>query len=299
MTKKGIAIAVVAVVIGLIGIWLDLENHWTAYSSFTSAISPLTSEETHAHQKTIWNWFELLVVPAAIASSVAILGWMDHKTERRIADDRAQDAALEAYLEQMSKLLLDKELRKSAEGDEVQAVAKAWTLTILRRVKGGRTRVEVVLRFLQESDLNRQEKNIVSLQDADLSKAPLTGVNLTGINLTGVNLTGAHLEGAILIQANLEDAHLDSADLTGAQMHGINLQRAHLFRARLKGAGLTEANLSYANLREANLAGTQLSYAHMDGANLESAILSGATYEHHTSWPAGFDPKAAGAVLSY
>src|SRR5688572_30809137 len=42
MTKsgRGIVIALCAVAISVIAIWLDLEFHWTAYSRFTDLISP-------------------------------------------------------------------------------------------------------------------------------------------------------------------------------------------------------------------------------------------------------------------
>jgi hypothetical protein len=53
--------------------------------------------------------------------------------EVEIADRRAQDEALQAYLEQIGQLLLEKNLRDSKEGDEVRTLARARTLTVLRR----------------------------------------------------------------------------------------------------------------------------------------------------------------------
>lgn len=78
--------------------------------------------------------------------------------DRRIADERAQDAALEAYLEQMSTLLLGNKLRKSVKGAEVRDVARAWTLTVLRRLKAERK--GILLRFLYESGLSKYSKGI-------------------------------------------------------------------------------------------------------------------------------------------
>ena len=70
----------------------------------------------------------------------------------------------------------------------------------------------------------------------------------------------------------------------------------------LKGADLRGADLRFANLRDAdlsyaNLGGANLSGAILPGAKLESADLRGARYSLNTTWPDGFDPQAAGAVL--
>lgn len=336
MTKKGIAIAAFAVVVGLILIWIDLEYHWTAYSSFTSAISPLTAEETHAHQKTIWEWLELLVVPAAIAISALIYGSLERRNEqniaekrrkedretaqrqleedrriaeqqlaedRRIADERAQEAALQSYLEQMSALLLDKDLRTSGNDTESRAVARAWTLTILRRVKGERK--GVLLRFLYEADLIMKENKIVSLEGADLAGAKLIRVNLTGADLEGANLSLANLSLANLEGASLEKAGLGETNLIGAKLVAADLRDAHLEKARLAGAKLMgadlrdahllDANLRRANLEGADLAGANLIRVNLEGANLRGATLDAALYDASTRWPKGFNPEEAGA----
>ena len=53
-----------------------------------------------------------------------------------------------------------------------------------------------------------------------------------------------------------------------------------------------EANLRGAILSEANLRGADLR-----GADLRRADLRGAKYNADTTWPEGFDPVAAGAVM--
>ena len=102
---------------------------------------------------------------------------------------------------------------------------------------------------------------VVSLRDADLSRADLGGANLSGAdlwnaNLIGANLTDAYLGGADLSSANLRDANLwdanlTGADLTGANLWSANLTDAYLSRADLGGADLWNANLSGANLTDA------------------------------------------------
>jgi thiamine kinase-like enzyme len=51
---------------------------------------------------------------------------------RNIEEQRTLDAALQAYLDQMTQLLLHERLRTSIPDDEVRSVARARTLTALR-----------------------------------------------------------------------------------------------------------------------------------------------------------------------
>jgi hypothetical protein len=54
--------------------------------------------------------------------------------------------------------------------------------------------------------------------------------------------------------------------------------------------------LASADLREAKLAGARLEGASFECADLRGADLAGATWNQDTTWPAGFDPGAAGAL---
>ena len=85
------------------------------------------SARTGFGDKTLWDLLQLLIVPLALA----VIGFVftmqqDQRqqqienqraqAERELAEQRAQDEALQAYLDQMSSLLLEKDLRQS-EGD--------------------------------------------------------------------------------------------------------------------------------------------------------------------------------------
>jgi hypothetical protein len=75
------------------------------------------------------------------------------ETDRGIAEQRRQDDTLQAYLDQIGQLLLDKErpLRQWKKGDKGQTLARARTLTVLARLDGDRK--GSVLQFLYESKL--------------------------------------------------------------------------------------------------------------------------------------------------
>jgi hypothetical protein len=73
------------------------------------------------------------------------------EAERELAEQCAQDEALQDYLDQMSSLLLEKNLRDSEEGSEARTLARARTRTVLGRLDPRRK--TQVMQFLVEADL--------------------------------------------------------------------------------------------------------------------------------------------------
>ncbi len=73
----------------------------------------------------------------------------------------AQDTALQAYLDQMSQLLLAKAMRNPEEGSEIRTLTRANTLTVLGRSDPGRK--GRLLRFLYEAGLINKESPSLSL----------------------------------------------------------------------------------------------------------------------------------------
>jgi hypothetical protein len=95
--------------------------------------------------KTVWNYLDVFLVPVAIALVTLWLTLWDNRRQRKaeeaarerelaVENQRAQDAALQAYLDQMSHLLLEKNLRNAKEDSEVRTLARARTLTALTRL---------------------------------------------------------------------------------------------------------------------------------------------------------------------
>jgi uncharacterized protein HemX len=102
---------------------------------------------------TVRDWLQLLVVPLALVV-IGFLFTMQQdarqqqienqraqqaqkienqraQAERELAEQSAQDEALQAYLDHMSGLLLERDLRASEEDSEVRSLARARTLTVL------------------------------------------------------------------------------------------------------------------------------------------------------------------------
>jgi hypothetical protein len=204
---------------------------------------------------------------------------------RALEDRRVQEAALDAYRNQMNTYLLQEGLGDSEEGDRVRKVAQAQTLTVLGRL--GPEGKGSVVSFLYEASLIDKEHPLVDLHNADLSEAELSGAELRGADLGLTDLSGAELHGADLSEANLFGADLYEADLEGADISGADLTFAGLYEANLHAADLRDSylastNLSEADLSEAELSGADLTWAYLWKAKVteeqlyESQYLKGA-----------------------
>ena len=274
--------------------------------------------------KTVWDWMQLLIVPIALSLITLAFTWQqdarqqkiedrraqveraveEHRAqaEREIQEERADHATLEAYLDQMVTLLLDRDLRASEEDSDVRRLARARTLVVLDAL--GPTRQERVLRFLHEADLIRptppNEQPVITLKyaslenvelphrillkGANLQQADLSGSDLTDIDFRGTYLAGAHLEEAKLERAELQGADLSGAFLSGADLSGADLSNVDLSNAEglwepgtylwKRGAGLNDADLSNAKLSGADLSNANLSGANLKGANVTEEQLA-------------------------
>jgi len=233
---------------------------------------------------TLRSWLELLVVPLALvvigflfsvqqdarqqriedqrAQQAQKIENQRAEAERDLAEQRAQDEALQAYFDQMSRLLLE-DLRS----DKVQVAMRARTLTVLESLDDSRKKW--VIRFLDEANLVQ-----TLYTDAGNPRKPV--VSLEGADLSGADLSDADLSGAKLMYANLSGATLSHTVFHGTDLFNADLSDATMFSSQLSGADLSYADLSDANLKQANLGGIG---ADLGGAGLYKTDLRGADLE--------------------
>lgn len=257
--------------------------NWT-WTGFTG------DKETY---KTLYDWMQLLIIPAVLAVAGYILnltisrGERDAtnqraqsdreaaekraETERKIEEDKLCETAFKEYIDRMSELILHEDLLGSEPKKEVREIARIQTLTVLNRLDGKRK--GRVLQFLNDSKLINKDKAIIDLKGANLSGANLCEAHLNGAGLRHVDLSGADLSGAFLglypwnweeNEDNEDALKLAESDLRYAILNGANLSEAYL----------ADTNLNYAQLRGANLSKAYLSYAYLNGADLTRANLS-------------------------
>ncbi len=133
--------------------------------------------------KTLWDLLQLsgsLAIPVLLV----ILGYQlqsrDQKRaekqaalEREIASANLREEALGIYIDRMSELLLDRNLKNSPDEAPVRDIAITRTLTILRRLGDDGDRKTTIIRFLEEAEV----------------------LLIIAKNFSGANLSGAYLDG--------------------------------------------------------------------------------------------------------
>src|ERR671916_3395322 len=134
--------------------------------------------------RTVRGWLPIvgaLLVSLVIALGIWAITWQLDKLEnqranadRKLAEQRAQDEALQAYLDQMSQLMLERKLLEAEPGDPVHTLAQARTSTVILRLDAEHN--ESVTRFLITSGLSVRTKDSVRLlRGSTLSHAKLSG----------------------------------------------------------------------------------------------------------------------------
>jgi uncharacterized protein YjbI with pentapeptide repeats len=261
-------------------------------------------------EKKLWDWLQLLSTLAIpVVLTVAGFWFADQQDqreaqraelERELEEQRANDTALQQYLDQMSHLLLEKDLRDSEAGSETRTLARARTLAVLATLDPDRKKT--LLQFLYEADLMNRPQPVISLAGANLQAIDLPYFDLShgetppseiqavdDICLTvgpdsrlygdcgslpprGWSWTTAAYGVSELRGTNLSGADLRHANLSWTLLVKANLNSASLEHANLRHAVLIDADLNQADLRNADL-----SDADLTGADLGEADLTGAT----------------------
>jgi hypothetical protein len=240
---------------------------------------------------TLLNLLKVLAIPITVGAAVPLLNWLQKRRELEVENQRAQDEALQAYLDQMGQLLLERDISgqllitrrdtQQFEGDFISALVRSRTLTILATLDSDRPisrRKGSVLQFLYESGLvKKAPEGVVKLRGEAKTGGPLpttpgqSAADLSRADLRRATLSRADLSGTRLSYAFLSDAKLDDTDLNDINLFHTDLSKANLERAELREADLGGADLSGANLKGADLKGADLSGADLSGADLSGA----------------------------
>src|SRR5215207_5933304 len=189
-------------------------------------------------------------------------------------NQRAQDDALQAYLDYVSKLLIDDVvvstdaqartqratsakfvsslIEMNAKNPQLFTLIRVSTLVVLARLDAYRK--PYVLGFLYESGLiyrdDEEQPPALELSGADLSNVELGQSSFDGICLSQTYMSGAVLTGVSLRDADLSGADLGRANLSGAVLRGAVLSDADLSGAVLTNAIVTEEQLEQARSLE-------------------------------------------------
>jgi hypothetical protein len=82
---------------------------WVIRGAIVLGVLVLIASEV---DKSLWAWLDLLIVPAVLAIGGYLFTRSENRRTQDVTDQHAQDAALQAYLDKMSTLLINEGLHK-------------------------------------------------------------------------------------------------------------------------------------------------------------------------------------------
>jgi uncharacterized protein YjbI with pentapeptide repeats len=294
--------------------WQDRNVRWGAIIIFgvwiLIFVSLVAGEFGGMRDIGLWDWVGVLIIPVVLTAGAALLTNAQVQRETKAAHIRAQDEALQQYLDQVSKLLVDLTNPQEPMSPALfSKLVQARTLTLLLKLERDRKRqplkliaqLDLINRHdpllslknagLDNADLHEVTLFQVSLREADLRAADLTGADLRESDLTGADLRGADLTRAVLTSACLARANLLPYDrLNPAQLNAPHLDNgsdpnqvdksSRLAPATFNNRHLTLTELDEADLREADLSGAYLYKANLGRANLARTVLVDTDLRH-------------------
>lgn len=221
---SGILVVIFALTILAIAV-IKFGWDWTGFTggasiiTITSTSKGITTAKELQPARTLWDWlglFAVLTIPVVVGLGAAWFttkqtqaseasNTQQHETELQIAVDKQREDQLQSYLDHMTDLLLNHNLRNSDSENEARNVARVRTLTTICQLDA--RRIDYVVSFLRESGLVMSDSgtSVISFSNANLQNVDLHSVDLRGFDLSGANLSGANLSGARLTEANLNN----------------------------------------------------------------------------------------------
>ena len=299
-------VLIVVIVLIIIGYLFD----WTGFNGYNKVTIAHTISGTNAGTvirteeyqpgKGLWDWLQLLIIPAVLAVAGYIINLTISRgeqeatkqraqsereaaekraeTEYEIALDNQRETALKEYIDKMSELFLHEDLLCSDPKKEVREIARIQTLTVLNRLDGKRK--GSVLQFLNDSNLVNKDNTMIDLEGANLSGANLCQAHLNGARLFHVDLSAADLSAAYLGLVPFGWEYDEPDDESEDDPDVLRLEASDLRYANLNGANLSAAYLAGADLRHAKLIGANLSAAYLFATKLSQADLTRANLSH-------------------
>jgi uncharacterized protein YjbI with pentapeptide repeats len=251
--------------------------------------------------KTLWDWLLLLLVPVGLAVVVFALNDAQNGRERRRAEheaararavevDRRRGDRLQAYLDQMTRLMLSHKLAEADLDDPVSRIASTLTATVLTELDGRRK--GQVLVFLNTARLLVPDQSHVDLGHADFSHIDAHGLSFPEpMKVADADFRHANFDRALMyVDGEVHGRRAGSlSNFKGSRLQDATFRHAKL-RIEFRGADLTRADFSDADLDgplfgEACLSHTRFAGARLTDSRLEEAKGTGIDYTHtHFSW---------------
>lgn len=254
---KTLQIFITIIILCIIGfaIYLSLLPVLPAWTGFGESIK----DETKEAAKTLWDWLDLLIIPAVIG----LLGWLYSQTEKiktkKRDEERSQNEVLESFLLTMTNLIIEHKLHDTP-NRQILSIARARINIALHNLNGSRK--GQVLQFLYESDLIDLTPKInligINFQNVVIDEIVLGKSEIKGSYFNNSSIQKANLSGGVFIGCDFSDANLSQSLVTNTDFSYSNFTNAILNNMDLTSVNLEGVNLTNANLRGSKISKVQL-----------------------------------------
>lgn len=212
--------------------------------------------------KTLWDWFELIVVPI----SLAVVGiWFQNLQKKRDLE-REYDAILSLYIQEIDTLV-EKGLRESKPKDPIRASARAKTLTTLSRLDGRRK--GILIRFIYELGIISNENNPAEKGNPII---PLEGADLRGCIFDFGNHVMVKNERSN--RSNLRQTLFFNIDLSNTDLSNSNIRNVTFFRSNFNNVNFLHSSFDTAVFYESNLDFSIFSHSTLRASFMDSSMIS-------------------------
>ena len=260
--------------------------------------------EKETFTRTLWDWFELLIFPIALALFAYYLNNYQKKMEHKIAEERfnlerelrkdyERENLLRKFFDDINYLLTEKNLMSSPVDSTERSIARNKTLTTVRELDG--VRKGKLFEFLFDSKLISIENCIVDLSSADFSNTVLNNYIFEKIVLKHVNFLGSNLNGIFIIDSNISISNFNKSNLENMSFSGSSINRCTFNKSNLSstyfdGAKITNsyfnnsimkyATFSLAKIKRSKFIESDLHYGEFDGTEIYSSQFDKSVFEN-------------------
>lgn len=222
--------------------------------------------------KTLWDLFQLLIIPIMVAVGAAYLETSSRERQFFIEEEHRQDQRIRDYFSNIQSFILHSKLLHPPDNQTTQALAQAFTRDLTKEVSG--KRIGLLVDFLESYGLNLicGEDPIISLQEVNLKSADFQDLKLSRVNFSSARLNKSNwrsVEGWDLIANN-------------CQFHRADMRQASFYNCHFQGADFRRADLRGASFDSCDLRGAILDSADLRGAIFHRSNLRGVSWNRRT-----------------
>lgn len=226
---------------------------WTGFG-------PYDEDLNGPRSKTLWDWLDLILIPAVLAMVAWIYKEFDKTKTKKEELINRQNLSLDNFIKTITELNLEYNLSSDKPIEGTSEIARSRVILVLNDLDSASK--GQVLQFLYESNLVNQNPKI-----------KLVGANFRESNLRGIDLSFAEIRGAYFSDSDLSKCNFSSSTFVGCDFTDSDFSESKVNNVDFSYTNLTKCKFHKVDLRSTNLEGATLDYADLTKAKILSHQL--------------------------